>query len=155
MSKRHKTKKMSKDDLVYEIISKLFLVIVMIVILYPIYFVLVASFSDPLYVNSGKMLFWPRGFTLLGYQRVFKDSRIWIGYRNTILYTALGTILGVAACGVLPFQKGSPRKKDCHVFVYFYHVFFGWNDTLLFGCKGIRTGKQQGAHDFVRCSECL
>ena len=97
MSKRHKTKKMSKDDLVYEIISKLFLVIVMIVILYPIYFVLVASFSDPLYVNSGKMLFWPRGFTLLGYQRVFKDSRIWIGYRNTILYTVLGTTIGVAA----------------------------------------------------------
>ena len=126
MSKRHKTKKMSKDDLVYEIISKLFLVIVMIVILYPIYFVLVASFSDPLYVNSGKMLFWPRGFTLLGYQRVFKDSRIWIGYRNTILYTALGTILGVAATMLAAYslsRKDLPGRKIV-MFLFIFTMYF-------------------------------
>ena len=66
MNKRHKMKKMSRDDLIYEIITKLFLVIVMIVILYPVYFVLVASFSDPIYVNSGEMLFGRKDLHSLG-----------------------------------------------------------------------------------------
>ena len=40
------------------------------------------------------MLLWPKGFTLLGYQKVFEDSRIWTGYGNTLIYTIGGTALG-------------------------------------------------------------
>ena len=119
-------KKMSRDDLIYEIITKLFLVVVMIVILYPVYFVLVASFSDPIYVNSGEMLFWPKGFTLLGYQRVFKDSRIWIGYRNTIMYTVLGTILGVVATMLAAYslsRKDLPGRKII-MFLFIFTMYF-------------------------------
>ena len=126
MNKRHKMKKMSRDDLIYEIITKLFLVVVMIVILYPVYFVLVASFSDPIYVNSGEMLFWPKGFTLLGYQRVFKDSRIWIGYRNTIMYTVLGTILGVVATMLAAYslsRKDLPGRKII-MFLFIFTMYF-------------------------------
>lgn len=119
-------KKMSRDDLIYEIITKMFLVVVMIVIIYPVYFVLVASFSDPIYVNSGEMLFWPKGFTLLGYQRVFKDSRIWIGYRNTIMYTVLGTILGVAATMLAAYslsRKDLPGRKII-MFLFIFTMYF-------------------------------
>ncbi len=126
MNKRHKIKKMSRDDLIYEIITKMFLVVVMIVIIYPVYFVLVASFSDPIYVNSGEMLFWPKGFTLLGYQRVFKDSRIWIGYRNTIMYTVLGTILGVAATMLAAYslsRKDLPGRKII-MFLFIFTMYF-------------------------------
>lgn len=126
MNRAHKMKKMSRDDLIYEIITKLFLVIVMIVILYPLYFVLVASFSDPIYVNSGKMLFWPKGFTLLGYQRVFKDSRIWIGYRNTIMYTALGTTLGVIVTMLAAYslsRKDLPGRKII-MFLFIFTMYF-------------------------------
>ncbi len=126
MNRAHKMKKMSRDDLIYEIITKLFLVIVMIVILYPLYFVLVASFSDPIYVNSGEMLFWPKGFTLLGYQRVFKDSKIWIGYRNTIMYTVLGTILGVAATMLAAYslsRKDLPGRKII-MFLFIFTMYF-------------------------------
>lgn len=126
MNKRHKMKKMSRDDLIYEIITKMFLVVVMIVIIYPVYFVLVASFSDPIYVNSGEMLFWPKGFTLLGYQRVFKDSRIWIGYRNTIMYTVLGTILGVTATMLAAYslsRKDLPGRKII-MFLFIFTMYF-------------------------------
>ena len=126
MNKRHKMKKMSRDDLIYEIITKMFLVVVMIVIIYPVYFVLVASFSDPIYVNSGEMLFWPKGFTLLGYQRVFKDSRIWNGYRNTIMYTVLGTILGVAATMLAAYslsRKDLPGRKII-MFLFIFTMYF-------------------------------
>ena len=126
MNKRHKMKKMSRDDLIYEIITKLFLVVVMIVIIYPVYFVLVASFSDPIYVNSGEMLFWPKGFTLLGYQRVFKDSRIWIGYRNTIMYTVLGTTLGVIVTMLAAYslsRKDLPGRKII-MFLFIFTMYF-------------------------------
>ena len=98
----------------------------MIVIIYPVYFVLVASFSDPIYVNSGEMLFWPKGFTLLGYQRVFKDIRIWIGYRNTIMYTVLGTILGVAATMLAAYslsRKDLPGRKII-MFLFIFTMYF-------------------------------
>ncbi len=81
-------------DRVFEIVVSLILACIVVIMFYPIWFVLVASFSDPTYVNNGTLLLWPRGFTLLGYQSVFKDQRIWIGYRNTLFYTILGTSLG-------------------------------------------------------------
>lgn len=126
MSRKHGIKKLSRDDLIYEIFTKLFLVIVMVLILYPLYFVLVASFSDPIYVNSGEMLFWPKGFTLLGYQRVFKDSRIWIGYRNTIIYTVLGTGLGLAATTMAAYslsRKDLPGRKII-MFLFIFTMYF-------------------------------
>ena len=82
------------QDTLFDLIVSLLLAFIICACAYPIWFVLVASFSDPAYVNSGNMLFWPKGFTLLGYRKVFEDSRIWIGYGNTLLYTLGGTALG-------------------------------------------------------------
>ena len=71
------------QDTVFDIVVALILILIIVIMAYPIYFVFVASFSDPAYVNNGSLLLWPKGFTLLGYQKVFEDSRIWIGYGNT------------------------------------------------------------------------
>lgn len=94
--KSHK-KKQSWDDILFSVITNSLLILFVIIVAYPIYFVLVASVTDPQYVNNGTILLFPRGFTLLGYKRVFSDMRIWIGYGNTILYTVCGTSLGVMA----------------------------------------------------------
>lgn len=64
--------------------------------MYPLYFVVIASVSNPDMVNSGNVLFWPKGITLEGFRYVLGEVRIWSGYRNTILYAAGGTLLGVA-----------------------------------------------------------
>lgn len=147
MNRTYKMKKMSRDDLIYEIVTKLFLVIVMIVILYPLYFVLVASFSDPIYVNSGKMLFWPKGFTLLGYQRVFKDSRIWIGYRNTIMYTVLGTTLGVIVTMLAAYslsRKDLPGRKIIMVLFIFTMYFSGGMIPYYLVVKGLGLVNSRG-----------
>lgn len=82
------------QDTCFDFIAAVLLLILIVLMFYPIWFVLVASFSDPTYVNSGRLLLWPKGFTLLGYQKVFEDSRIWIGYGNTLIYTLGGTALG-------------------------------------------------------------
>lgn len=107
-------KRISCGDRITDIISYIVLSIIVLLCLYPVYFVIVASFSHPTAVNSGKMLLWPEGFNLDGYEYVFNDRRIWMGYSNTILYVVLGTILGLFACltgGYALSRKDLPGRK--------------------------------------------
>jgi len=80
---------------VMEILIYAFAVILLIVLIYPLYFIIIASFSEPAAVANGQMWFFPVGFTLAGYKELLSHSNIWIGYKNTILYTAIGTIIGL------------------------------------------------------------
>ncbi|MFD2701943.1 carbohydrate ABC transporter permease [Paenibacillus shunpengii] len=72
-----------------------FAVMLLIVLMYPIYFIIIASFSDPAAVANGQVWLFPKGFTLAGYQELLKHENIWIGYRNTILYTVIGTVISL------------------------------------------------------------
>jgi len=85
----------SWDDRIFDGVCNVLLFLFVIVVFYPLWFVLMASFSDPTYVNNGSFLLFPRGFKLDGYEMVFKDTRIWRGYLNTIIYTVGGTVFGV------------------------------------------------------------
>lgn len=69
--------------------------LIMLLVLYPIYFVVIASFSDPSAVANGQVWFLPVKFTLDGYKELLRHQEIWTGYRNTILYTAVGTLIGL------------------------------------------------------------
>lgn len=88
--------KLSRGDRIFDVINYIFLTIVLVVVLYPLYFIVIASFSDPTYVNNGSMTLWPKGFMLDGYKKVFEYGQVWIGFRNTIFYSVFGTILNVA-----------------------------------------------------------
>ncbi|MBQ6706998.1 MAG: carbohydrate ABC transporter permease [Clostridia bacterium] len=88
--------KSNRVDRIFSIFNYLFAAAFLLIILYPVYFVIIASFSNPYDVAGGRVWLWPVNFTLAGYEAVFKDSEIWIGYRNTILYTVLGTLFGLA-----------------------------------------------------------
>jgi putative aldouronate transport system permease protein len=72
------------------------LCIALLVVLYPLYFVLIASVSDPVLANTGQVWLLPRGVTLEGYRTILTDRNILTGYRNSILYTVAGTALNLA-----------------------------------------------------------
>jgi putative aldouronate transport system permease protein len=93
-----KTVGLASSDRLFAIILYSVSVLVLIAIVYPLYFVVIASFSDPSAVTNGDVWFFPVRFTLDGYRALIADARIWIAYRNTILYTALGTLFGLAVC---------------------------------------------------------
>jgi len=84
------------SDRILEIAMYIFAVLLLIVLIYPIYFIVIASFSDPAAVANGQVWLFPKDFTLAGYQELLKHSNIWVGYRNTILYTIVGTAIGLA-----------------------------------------------------------
>lgn len=67
--------------------------VIALCVLYPLGFILVSSISDPVAVAMGKVYLWPVGFTLEGYLRIFAYAQVWVGYRNTLLYTVTGTAL--------------------------------------------------------------
>lgn len=82
-----------KSDRIFDTTNVIFMLICIIVVAYPLIFIVSASFSDPAAVNSGEMKLFPIGFTLEGYKTLFRTKAIWTGYKNTIIYTVFGTIL--------------------------------------------------------------
>ena len=107
---------------------------------YPVYFVVIASFSDPIYVNNGTFLIVPKGFTLRGYIEVFKDQRIWTGYGNTILYTVCGTILGTIVtvlAGYALSRKDLPGRNILMRLLVFTMYFSGGMIPFYLVVKGL------------------
>lgn len=90
------TIKESKSDKLFLILNYVYLIIALIVVLYPLIYIISASISSPKYVSSGEMWLLPKGITFDGYKLVFDNPKIWIGYRNTIFYTLIGTLLNLA-----------------------------------------------------------
>ncbi|MFB5675937.1 carbohydrate ABC transporter permease [Paenibacillus terreus] len=100
--------KETRSDRLFIILNYIYLSIAMIIVLYPVLYILSASVSDPRYVNSGEMWLFPKGLNVDGYKRVFENAKIWNGYTNTILYTVLGTLLNLAV--TLPAAYALSRK---------------------------------------------
>lgn len=87
--------KRNKSDLVIDGIIHFFVILFTAVVLYALYFVVIASVSDPDAVAKGDVLLFPRGLNFKAYWYILRDNRILSGYGNTILYTAFGTLIAL------------------------------------------------------------
>ena len=83
------------QDQIFLIVVYAFIFIMFIVVFYPILFIFSASFSDPNLVSTGKVILLPKGLTFSGYSQLSKYTDIWLGYANSIFYTAIGTVLNL------------------------------------------------------------
>jgi putative aldouronate transport system permease protein len=102
-------KRVSTVDKTIRITNTVLLSVFTLLILYPIYLVLISSVSDPLYVNTGRVIFWVRGFTLSGYERILEYNDLWRGYRNTIVYVTLHIAISVSVTLLAAYALS--RKK--------------------------------------------
>lgn len=93
--KKHRIKR-SREDRIFDFVSTFLLVAILIIVAYPLYFVVIASVSDPYKVLGGEVMLIPKGLNVDSYKKIFADSSIWTGYFNSILYTVCGTALNVA-----------------------------------------------------------
>ncbi len=121
-----KENKLSSDK-VFEIANCVFLLILVIIVACPLYYVLVASISDPYEVYAGKTFLLPSKVTFEGYARVFKEKSIAMGYVNSIYYTVLGTLVSVAliiTTGYCVSKKTLPFRKAIMIF-YVITMYFG------------------------------
>ena len=117
----------SKGDKVFFFFNALFLCILALIILYPIYFIVIASFSDPDAVLGGQVVLAPVNITFEGYKEVFERQDIWTGYGNTIWYTVVTVILALAV--TVPAGWGLSRKttpgKKFWMLYFIIPMFFG------------------------------
>ena len=86
---------LSRADRTFDTVNYMILTIVLLLVAYPLYFIVIASVSDPVAVYAGKVRLWPEQFTLEGYRRILEYDAFFTGYRNTILYTFIGTAVNV------------------------------------------------------------
>ncbi len=87
--------KKSHEDKIFDTVTYILLGFFMLIVLYPLYFIVIASFSDPYAVLTGKTALLPKGLNVKSYVRIFQEDTIWRGYLNSILYTTTGTLLNV------------------------------------------------------------
>lgn len=103
------TKRISREDVIFNIVNYSLLIIFMLLILYPLYYILIASVSDPNATNAGLVTVWPVRVTLEGYQLILNDSRVWTGYRNSILYTVCAVAVNMVC--TIPAAFALSRKE--------------------------------------------
>ena len=100
---------------------------IMLVVAYPLYYVLIASVSDPYDVYAGKTFLMPSQFTLKGYESVFADQRIFSGYMNSIKYTVVGTLFSTVMVYITAYPlsiKTLPGRKWISLF-FLVTMYFG------------------------------
>jgi len=76
----------------FDTLNTIFMILLLIIIIYPLWYVIIASFSEANAVAAGKVKLWPVDFTTVAYDAVMKNKRIWTGYANSIFYTFFGTL---------------------------------------------------------------
>ena len=102
--------------------------IITVLVLYPLYFIVIASFSDPDAINTGQVVFFPKGFNTLGYQRIFENTKIWRAYGNTIFYTFVGTAINIIMTMLFAYplsRKDFSGRKFMTFFMMFTMYFQG------------------------------
>lgn len=122
-----KRKKQTWDDILFEVIVMVLAVLLLIIFIYPLYYLVIASFSDVDAVVSGKVRFWIVGFSTESYQALLQRSDIWRGYFNSILITAAGTtiniVMTVLGAYVLSCPEFLPRTVLMKLITF--TMFFG------------------------------
>lgn len=100
--------KRSMQDKTVDVIFAILLVIIGIMMIYPLWYVVIASISEPSAVAEGKVFLWPVNFTLDGYRKMFEYTEIWIGYRNSLFYLFFGSFVSLAV--TIPAGYALSRK---------------------------------------------
>ena len=86
----------TRADRVFDVMNYVILTICLLIVAYPLYFIVIASISDPVDVNAGKVFLYPVKVTLDGYRRILEYDSFFTGYRNTLMYTLVGTTVNMA-----------------------------------------------------------
>ncbi|TBL79001.1 carbohydrate ABC transporter permease [Paenibacillus thalictri] len=113
-------------DRMFNAVNLVVLSAILVAVLYPLIYVISASVSDPMLVLQGKVWLWPRDLTFEAYKRVFQNPDILIGYRNTILYTVIGTCINIAMtiAGAYPLSRKDFIGRNVLMALITFTMFF-------------------------------
>ena len=119
---------MRKRVTLFDVVVHIIAIFLLVIAAYPLWLVLMNSFSDPAAVAAGEVLFLPKGFSFNGYLEIFKNKDILTGYANTIFYTVVGTLINLfvtVPCGYVLTKRTLPGKKILMTFLMITMYFSG------------------------------
>ncbi|MDO5135467.1 MAG: carbohydrate ABC transporter permease [Eubacteriales bacterium] len=126
MNRVKRKMKKTKEDRIFDFVLYLFAGILVILTLYPMYFIVIASVSDPTVVSNGELFLLPKGINVKAYKELAGYAKLWIGYRNTILYVLVGTAITLVVN--IPTAYALSRRKlygkKLLTFFYLVPMFF-------------------------------
>ena len=116
-----------KNDAIFQTVVYILTVLICLITVYPLIYVISASFSDPARILGGDVVLWPVDVTLNAYKRVFSSSDILTGYRNTVIYTLFGTIVNMFFTIICAYPLSLPDLKGKNGITIFitFTMFFG------------------------------
>jgi len=116
----------SGGDRAFNVANYILLTIVLIVVLYPLVYVVSASFSSSYAVLSGKVWLWPVEPSLEGYKAVFKNKNILTGFQNTFFYTLAGTFVNVVmtVLAAYPLSRKDFRGRNKFMLLFVFTMMF-------------------------------
>jgi putative aldouronate transport system permease protein len=125
MITKSKIKHAASDRIFYNV-SAFFMLSLVIVIAYPLIYVLSASFSSGNAVAGGKVLLWPVEFSLEGYKTVFRNQEFIRSFFNTIFYTVTGATLNVfmAMTCAYALSRANLKGRNFFMFIFAFTMFF-------------------------------
>ena len=91
----HSNVKDTGADRAFTLINYSLLALFLIIVLYPLIYIVAASFSSGRAVTTSQVWFWPVDFTLDGYRAIFKHKLLMTGFYNSLFYTIFGTIVNI------------------------------------------------------------
>ncbi len=118
--------KESRGDRIFGIVNFCIVTLLMLIVLYPLIYIISCSVSSPTEIGAGNLILLPRGFTLMGYKRVFQEQDILIGYRNTLIYTIVGTLINIIV--TIPagysLSKSEMPGRNLFMFLFMFTMYF-------------------------------
>lgn len=126
---KKRLQKMGVGSFVFDCVNTVILLLLALIALYPCWYVLMASVSDPAKLHQGSaFLVLPRDFGIYSYKSVMENAALWIGYRNTFLYVTLGTLFSVMLTVSAAFcatRRDLPGKNTIMMLILFTMYFSG------------------------------
>ncbi len=118
--------KVSKSYRIFNFFNILFLILVVFVTMFPFLNVVAQSFSSEAYINSGQISIYPKGFNIETYKIVSADKMFWINYRNTVLYTIVGTAISMFVTTIFAYALSKKKLRGKNFFIAFtvFTMFF-------------------------------
>ena len=118
--------RISREDKILYMVCYVILSLLIVVVMYPLIYVLSSSFSSGQAVSSGKVLLWPVDFSVQGYKIIFSYKAVWTGYANTIFYTVAATALNLAltTMAAYPLARRDFYGKGIYMLLFMITMFF-------------------------------
>ena len=116
----------SREDRAFTAVIAVVVGLIMLLTIYPLYIVVISSFSAPMEVISGHVWLLPQGFSGEGYRRVFQNSDIFMSYKNTIIYTVLGTAVSLffTLSAAYPLSRKKLYDRTGLMLLFTFTMFF-------------------------------